>query len=94
MSSGKTLLLTAGAVTAGTVAYAFIARPWLIQWGITDEEASQALPGDELVPHPVPVYVDHPRNDGVAGLKRPSQEPSGSLGVSVLTEQELQGMAC
>jgi hypothetical protein len=52
MSSGKTLLLTAGAVTAGTVAYAFIARSWLLRWGATDQEARQTLPGDELVPHP------------------------------------------
>jgi hypothetical protein len=30
----------------------------------------------------------------VAGIKRPSQEPFSSLIISVLTEQELQGITC
>src|SRR5918996_720352 len=42
----------------------------------------------------VPVYVDHPRSDGVAGTQHFGEEPFGSLGISVLTKQELQGAAC
>jgi hypothetical protein len=28
-------------------------RPWLLRWGTTSDEASQPLPGDELVPQPI-----------------------------------------
>src|SRR5918992_3999938 len=39
------------------------------------------------------VYIDHPRSDGVAGPQHFGEEPFGSLGVSGLTEQELQSVA-
>jgi hypothetical protein len=41
--------LVAAAAAAAT-AYWFIARPWHLRWGASDEEAAQPLPGDELVP--------------------------------------------
>jgi hypothetical protein len=40
------------------------------------------------------VYVDYPRNGSMAGIKRPSQELFGSLGISMLPEQELQSITC
>src|SRR3712207_3373722 len=33
-------------------AYAFVVRPWHLRWGATEEEASNPLPDDELVPNP------------------------------------------
>jgi hypothetical protein len=32
-------------------AYTLIVRPWSLRWGATDDEAGQALPGDDLVPN-------------------------------------------
>jgi len=40
-------------VGAALVAYAFIVRPWHLRWGLRDDEAHLALPGDELVPQPM-----------------------------------------
>jgi len=41
------------ATGAGALAaYVLAVRPWHIRWGATDEEVSEALPGDELVLHP------------------------------------------
>jgi hypothetical protein len=36
-----------------TAAYAFIIRPWHMTWGSRPEERLRALPGDELVSHPL-----------------------------------------
>jgi len=33
-------------------AYALWARPYQLHWGATDEEVKQAMPGDQLDPHP------------------------------------------
>jgi len=48
-AAARGLALTAS--FAGLVAvFFFVARPWYLQWGATDEEARAALPGDEIVP--------------------------------------------
>jgi hypothetical protein len=41
--------LVAAAAAAAT-AYWFVARPWHLRWGASDEEVARSLPGDELVP--------------------------------------------
>src|SRR5690242_10440737 len=51
MSARNTLsaaLLGLGAA----IAYALVFRPWHLRWGATDEETTETLPGDALVPHP------------------------------------------
>lgn len=50
--SGARLLggLTAAGLGALS-AYLFVARPWHLRWGATDEEVNEPLPGDALVPH-------------------------------------------
>jgi hypothetical protein len=40
-------------VLAAAPLYAYRVRPWHLRWGATDEEFRAALPGDDLVPHPV-----------------------------------------
>jgi hypothetical protein len=41
------------ALSALTFAYWSLVRPWHLRWGATDQEAREALPGDELTsPHP------------------------------------------
>ena len=40
----------AAAGTGALAAYAFAVRPWHLRWGATDEEISEALPGDEVKP--------------------------------------------
>jgi hypothetical protein len=46
-------LLGAGlAGAAALAAYLYVLRPWHLRWGATEEEATEVLPGDELVPHP------------------------------------------
>lgn len=40
-----------GAILA--VLYPAMIRPWMLRWGATDEERGKALPGDDLVPHPL-----------------------------------------
>jgi hypothetical protein len=42
----------AAAVAAGASAYWFVARPWHLRWGATDDELARSLPGDDLVPQP------------------------------------------
>jgi len=41
----------AAGLAAAASAYWFVVRPWHLRWGASDEEVTQALPGDELVPH-------------------------------------------
>jgi hypothetical protein len=36
---------------AGGVAYAWFVRPWHLEWGASDAESREDLPGDELVQH-------------------------------------------
>jgi hypothetical protein len=38
---------------AAASAYALVLRPWLLRWGASPDEASQPLPGDGLIPHPI-----------------------------------------
>ena len=45
--------LVAGLVGTATVGYALVVRPWHLRWGVRDDEAQRALPGDELVPQPM-----------------------------------------
>jgi hypothetical protein len=33
--------------------YLLAVRPWLVHWGATDDELRRALPGDDLIPHPI-----------------------------------------
>jgi hypothetical protein len=49
----RTVLTALGAlIGAGTAAYARGVRPWLLQWGATDDERATPLPGDDRVAHP------------------------------------------
>ena len=51
--TGRPRLLLGGvAVGAGMVAY-LAWRPRMLRWGATDDEAGEALPGDDATPHPV-----------------------------------------
>lgn len=43
------LLVAAGLVGAGTMAYRSLVRPWHRRWGATVDEVAVVLPGDELV---------------------------------------------
>ena len=38
---------------AAVAAYALVVRPWLLQWGLREDEKQLALPGDELVQQPI-----------------------------------------
>lgn len=50
--NGKFLRGTfAGLIAAGSIAaYLFAVRPWHLRWGATDEELTEALPGDDVKP--------------------------------------------
>jgi hypothetical protein len=48
----RSILVAAGTALAGLTAYAMVIRPRHLRWGATDEEFHEALPGDEVVPHP------------------------------------------
>ena len=37
---------------ASVAAYALLVRPWLLHWGLNDDEKQLALPGDELIQQP------------------------------------------
>ena len=46
-----TTFIGAGILGAAAIgAYAFIARPWHLRWGATDEEIKEPLPGDDVMP--------------------------------------------
>ena len=58
-SSFFALVASAIGLTAGAAAiYAYVIRPWHLRWGVIDDEADRALPGDELVPH-AQLYATH-----------------------------------
>ena len=42
-------LVAVGALTALTLVYFKIVRPWTMRWGATDEEVARSLPGDSIV---------------------------------------------
>src|SRR6187431_3181895 len=46
------VLTTALGGAAALAAYAFLIRPWHLEWGATEEEVKMTLPGDQLVEHP------------------------------------------
>jgi len=48
--AGTRLLIVASSFLALVVAFAFVARPLFLNWGATDEEIAQSLPGDEIIP--------------------------------------------
>lgn len=54
MRNGKfNKIIGAGVTGVGALlAYLFVIRPWHLCWGLTDDEVSRSLPGDELVPQP------------------------------------------
>ncbi len=45
------LLVLLSALIAVLLIFFFVARPWYLQWGATDEETTMVLPGDEIVPN-------------------------------------------
>ena len=47
------LALAAAALEALGAAYSFVVLPRLRRWGATPDEASRALPGDDLIPDPL-----------------------------------------
>ena len=47
--TGAALVAAGAGALAG---YVLAVRPWHLRWGATDEEVSESLPGDELVPRP------------------------------------------
>jgi hypothetical protein len=67
---------------AAPVAYLFVIRPWLRNWGATAEEARQPLPGDELVPDPAidltwAVTIDAPVQEVWPWLAQVGQDRGG-----------------
>ena len=51
MTNGKFNKIIGAGVTgaAALSAYRLVLRPWHLRWGLSDEEVSRCLPGDELV---------------------------------------------
>ncbi len=52
MGRSRWRYLLAGAAVAGEMVGYLGWRPQMLRWGATSEEAAEALPGDELTPHP------------------------------------------
>jgi hypothetical protein len=48
--TGKSLSTLIGLLGLVASAYAFLVRPWMLQWGSTDDERARPLPGDDLKP--------------------------------------------
>lgn len=46
------LIGTTLAGAAGVAGYMFLMRPWHLNWGATEEERIETLPGDEILPDP------------------------------------------
>jgi len=49
----KKLFSASALVGAAVAAYALVVRPWHLHWGLRADETHLALPGDELVRHPM-----------------------------------------
>jgi hypothetical protein len=45
----KILFGVAALAAAGAVTYRFVVRPWWKSWGVSPEEATRVLPGDEVI---------------------------------------------
>jgi len=52
-ASDRTALVVSLLLLASVFLYAFVARPWFMNWGATEEERTAAMPGDNLVPRPI-----------------------------------------
>ena len=52
MTTWWTILLSVVLFGALAFSVVLLMRPWYHNWGATGEEATQALPGDDLVPKP------------------------------------------
>lgn len=52
VSTKKVLLGAAIGAPLLALAYARWVRPWHLNWGVRDDEATRPLPGDSLIPHP------------------------------------------
>lgn len=50
--AGRILRPIAAAGALAPWAYLLVVRPWHMNWGATEEEVRESLPGDDLVPHP------------------------------------------
>jgi hypothetical protein len=48
----KVLFAMAAAAAAAAVTYRFAVRPWWKSWGVTPEEATEVLPGDDVIANP------------------------------------------
>lgn len=46
------IAIGAAAIGAAVTGYTRAIRPWHLRWGATDCEVTEALPGDEVIPHP------------------------------------------
>ena len=46
------LAAAAGLIALVLLAYVFVARPYMLHWGATEQELSRAMPGDDLDPTP------------------------------------------
>ncbi|MDH4197633.1 MAG: hypothetical protein OEW05_09520 [Candidatus Aminicenantes bacterium] len=51
--SDRTAIAVSLLLLAAVFLYAFVARPWFMNWGATEEEQAAAMPGDHLVPRPI-----------------------------------------
>lgn len=45
------LLVVLSAIIAILLLFFLVVRPWYLRWGVTDEETTMVLPGDEIVPN-------------------------------------------
>ncbi len=56
MANSKLKLIAEGILGVASIAFTIflspLLRPWYRRWGASDEEASRAFPGDEIVPRP------------------------------------------
>jgi len=53
MNENRTALAVSILLLAAVFLYAFVARPWFMNWGATEVERTAAMPGDHLVPRPI-----------------------------------------
>ena len=53
MNENRTGVVVSLLLLAAVFLYAFVARPWFMNWGATEEEQTAVMPGDHLVPRPI-----------------------------------------